>query len=59
MQKAFSILDLFVNSCIVGMHTGPEKIFSAVYTHFFLNLIIHRNCSSDIVQVYFESGCGC
>lgn len=36
MQKAFSILDLFVNSCIVGMHTGPEKIFASVHTHFFL-----------------------
>lgn len=36
MQRAISILDLFVNGCIIGIDNGPENIFAAVLTKLFI-----------------------
>lgn len=36
MQRAISILDLFVNGCIIGIDNGPENIFAAVPTKLFI-----------------------
>lgn len=36
MQRAISILDLFVNGCIIGTDNGPENIFAAVPTKLFI-----------------------
>lgn len=36
MQRATTILDLFVNGCLIGINNGPENIFVAVPTKVFI-----------------------